>query len=361
MHFSYFFFLLIFLVGGKCESDHSVAVPPGISTRILTENLRYPWEILWGPDNMIWMTERDGKVSKVNPSTGKVVLLLKINGVVSRGEGGLLGMALHPQFQNHPLVFIAYDYVNPAGDYKEKVVRYEYDGNTLVKPTILLDNINAAGIHNGCRLLTTPDLKLFISTGDASDQTRPQNKNALNGKILRLNLDGSIPADNPFPNNPVWSYGHRNAQGLVLANNILYSSEHGPSSDDEINIIEKGRNYGWPNVEGLCNEPAEKTFCTANNVKEPIYTWTPTEAVCGLDYYDKNQIANWKNSLLLCTLKGSKLIQLRLSNDKKTITSGAEFLNGSYGRLRDICISPEGKVYICTSNGGDKIVEISGK
>jgi glucose/arabinose dehydrogenase len=138
-----------------------------------------------------------------------------------------------------------------------------------VNAKTLVDNINASGIHNGCRLLITPDLKLFITTGDASNQSLPQNKNALNGKILRINLDGSIPSDNPFPNNPVWSYGHRNSQGLVFANNMLYSSEHGPSSDDEINIIEKGRNYG-PEALSLCNEFVERNFCNANNVKEPI-------------------------------------------------------------------------------------------
>jgi len=208
-------------------------------------------------------------------------------------------------------------------------------------------------------MVISPDLKLFISTGDASNQSTPQNINALNGKIHRINLDGSIPSDNPFPRSSIWTYGHRNPQGLVFANNILYSSEHGPSSDDEINIIEKGRNYGWPKVEGLCNEPAERIFCLANNVKEPIYSWTPTEAVCGLDYYNNNLIPQWKNSLLLCTLKGSKLIQLRLSSNGTSILSGAEFLDGNYGRLRDVCISPDGKVYICTSNGRDKIIEIS--
>jgi len=357
----YLLFLVVLFSSGKCSNEKTGLLGPALKTRVVAENLRYPWEILWGPDNMIWMTERDGKVSRVNPATGETKLLLDITEVRSSGEGGLLGLALHPQFQNQPYVYVAFDYDKPNVGYKEKVVRYEYNGQTLVNPVILLDNINAAGIHNGCRLLITPDLKLYITTGDASNQAQPQNKDALNGKTIRLNLDGTVPSDNPFPNNPVWSYGHRNAQGLVFANNILYSSEHGPSSDDEINIIEKGRNYGWPNVEGVCNESSEKTFCAANNVKEPIYTWTPTEAVCGLDYYDKDAIPQWKNSLLLCTLKGSKLVQLKLSNDKKTIISGAEFFDNTYGRLRDICISPDGKVYICSSNGNDKIIEISPK
>ena len=117
-----------------------------------------------------------------------------------------------------------------------------------------------------------------------------------------------------LPGNPYWSFGHRNPQGLVFANNILYSSEHGPDTDDEINIIEKGRNYGWPTVQGFCNECGEQSFCTANNVKEPIKAWTPTAAVSGMDYYNNNLIPQWKNSLLVVALKNARLYQLKLDN-----------------------------------------------
>ncbi|HWR32873.1 MAG TPA: PQQ-dependent sugar dehydrogenase, partial [Chitinophagaceae bacterium] len=269
-----------------------------IKDSVLVQGLNYPWEILWGPDNFIWMTERGGRISRVNPVSGTVTALLTISEVLSNGEGGLLGMVLHPDFSTTPQVFVAYDY-NNAGNYREKIVRYTYNGTTLINPTTIIDNIAAASIHNGCRLLITPDFKLFITTGDASNQSLPQNTAALNGKILRLNLDGSIPADNPVAGNPYWSFGHRNPQGLVFANNIMYSSEHGPSNDDEMNIIEKGRNYGWPNVEGYCNTSSEQSFCSANNVKEPIKAWTPTAAVCGMDYYNSNLIPQWKNSLLM--------------------------------------------------------------
>lgn len=209
-------------------------------------------------------------------------------------------------------------------------------------------------------MLISPDLKLFITTGDASNQTSAQNINSLSGKILRINLDGSIPADNPVNNNPVWSLGHRNPQGLVLANNKLYASEHGPNQDDEINIIEKGRNYGWPNINGICNESGETAFCISNNVKEPIKTWTPTIATAGLVYYNHDFIPQWKNSLLLVTLKASKLIQMKLADDGASIINTQDYIAEEYGRKRAICISPQGKVYFSTSNGNnDKIVEIS--
>ena len=358
------YFLLLLLVFStafnSCKpSDDTTAVAP-VDTEavVLTQNLQHPWEILWGPDNFIWMTERGGRISRVNPDNGTVNSILTIPDVVSQGEGGLLGMALHAQFTTSPFVYVVYNYNNSG--YKEKVVRYTYSTGSLTSPLILLDNIQASSIHNGSRLLIVGD-KLFITTGDAADQPLAQNVGSVNGKVLRLNLDGSIPSDNPISNNPLWSLGHRNAQGLVLVDDKMFISEHGPSNDDEINIIERGRNYGWPNVLGYCNG-GEQNFCTANNIKEPIEVWSSTIAVCGMDYYNSNEISQWKNSLLLATLKNSRLYQLQLNDSKTDITEIKEFYTNTYGRLRDVCVSPVGKVYICSSNGSDdKIIEIRKK
>jgi len=322
-----------------------------IKDSVLISGLNFPWEILWGPDNFIWMTERDGKISRLNPVTGELFPIATISEVVSIGEGGLLGMALHPDFTSTPQVFVVYDYNNDNG-YREKVVRFDYSGGTLVNPVILIDNIKANNIHDGSRLLILNN-QLLVTTGDAADQTQPQNKDVINGKILRLNLDGTIPADNPVPGNPFWSYGHRNPQGLVFANGILYSSEHGPDTNDEINIIDKGENYGWPNVGGYCDLNEEQSFCTANNVKEPIKAWTPTIAPSGIEFYDKDMIPQWKNSILVATLKNRRLLQLRLDDTHMNVAETNEFFTDKYGRMRDVCISPDGKVYICTSNGGD--------
>jgi glucose/arabinose dehydrogenase len=334
---------------------------PRLRDSVIISGLDHPWEILWGPDNFIWMTERDGRVSRIDPVKKTVHPLITIKEVVSRGEGGLLGMALHPKFSLTPYVYLIYNYNKGAG-YAEKLVRYLYDGKTLVQPVTLLDNIEASSIHNGSRLLIIGD-KLFITTGDASRQSTPQSPLSLNGKILRINLDGSIPADNPSPGNPYWTLGHRNAQGLVYANQKLYISEHGPNNDDEINIIEKGRNYGWPNVEGFCKGSKEESFCNQHNVKEPLFAWTPTTAVAGLDFYDHDLIPEWKNSLLLVTLKDATLVQLKLDKAGTKIAGTSEFFKREYGRLRDICVSPTGKVYISSSNGGndDKIIQITSR
>lgn len=353
--------LTLSFVGCKKDDDDTPKPPATIRDSILVNNLHFPWEILWGPDNHIWMTERDGEISRVNPATGVVTPLFTIAEVEQKGEGGLLGMVLHPNFNSTPQVFVVYNY-DDGGTYKEKVVRYNYTGTTLNNATSIIDNIAAANIHNGSRLVITPDLKLYITTGDAANPNSAQNNSSLSGKVLRLNLDGTIPADNPTAGSAIWSSGHRNAQGLVYANNILYSSEHGEDTDDEINIIEKGRNYGWPTVRGLCNTGSEQTFCSANNVKESIAEWTPTIAVSGMDFYNHDLIPQWKNSLLVATLKNTRLMQLKLNSAGNDVESMSEFFTGKYGRMRDVCVSPQGRVYICTSNGGnnDRIIEVKG-
>jgi glucose/arabinose dehydrogenase len=189
-----------------------------------------------------------------------------------------------------------------------------------------------------------------------------QSTTALNGKVLRIRLDGRIPADNPFPDNPVWSWGHRNPQGLVVVGTKLMAAEHGPDSDDEINVIEGGRNYGWPKVKGYCDEANEKEFCIANKVKEPLKTWTPTAAISGLDYYNSDAIPEWKNALLVATLKNSRIYQLKLNATQTEVTGSDEFFKNKYGRIRDICVAPNGTVYFCTGNGDDdKIVALSNK
>ena len=329
--------------------------PATVTVSALATNLNTIWELAWGPDNFIWMTERYGRISRVNPATGQVLPLLTLPDVTPTGESGLLGLVVRPA--NLPTVppfptywvFVVYNYT-AAGSLKEKLVRYTYTNGALSNPLVLLGNIDATTSHSGSRLLVLADGTLLMSTGDAQQQPQAQNTAALNGKILRLNLDGSIPASNPIAGSPVYTFGHRNPQGLVqLPNGRVYSSEHGPNNDDEINKIEAGRNYGWPNVEGYCDLPAELIFCAANNVREPLTTWTPTIAPAGLTYYDHPAIPGWRGSLLLAVLKSSKLTQLTLDATGLAIPSRTDFLT-TFGRLRAVCVSPDGKVYVGTSN-----------
>ena len=317
----------------------------------LTPGLATIWELVWGPDNFIWATERAGRISRINPATGAVLPLLTIADVTQNNESGLLGMVLHPDFAAQPYAYVVYNYTE-QGVLKEKLVRFTYTAaaGTLGAPQVLLDGIVATTNHSGSRLLILPDRTLLMTTGDALQASEAQNRVSLNGKILRLNLDGSVPADNPTPGSYVYTLGHRNPQGLVqLADGRLYSSEHGPSNDDEINKIEAGRNYGWPFVEGLCNLPAEATFCTANNVRAPLTTWTPTIAPAALKYYDHPAIPGWRGSMLVAALGGRRLVQMPLDATGTIITARNEFLT-DFGRLRSLCVSPYGRVYVGTSN-----------
>lgn len=350
----------IFTVCNKKKGEGTGGVGnPADSIRIVKRSLNHVWEMVWGPDDHIWFTERNGRISKMNPVNGNIVFSAPVSEVESNGEGGMLGMALHPDFNTNGLLYVVYNYNSGTG-YREKLVRYHFLNNSLTNPITLIDNIPASSIHNGSRVRVLND-KIYFTTGDASTSQNSQNVSSRSGKVLRLNPDGTIPADNPVPGNPMWSYGHRNQQGLVYANNKWYSSEHGPSIEDEVNIVEKGRNYGWPNVNGPC-DGSETSFCSANNVKEPIWSsGNSTIAVCGIDYYDHDRIPQWKNSILMTTLKDQSLRQLKLSADGNSVTSTSTFFKNQFGRLRDICISPAGRVYICTSDGGnnDMIIEIS--
>jgi glucose/arabinose dehydrogenase len=347
-------------------NDSKQSTTGNLHTRVLNNQLNFPWEILWGPDNYIWFTEREGRVKRMNPQTGETTLVAAISEVATTTDyNGLLGMVLHPQFNTNPYVYLVYNYFGTNGDYLEKIVRYTYNNNTLNSPMVLVDGIvgkiGGDFIHNGSRLAIGPDMKLYATTGDANLRfDLPQSTASLNGKVLRVNLDGTIPADNPY-GNAVWTVGHRNAQGLVFALGKLYSAEHGETTNDEINSIEGGRNYGWPYVEGFCDLSAEQAFCTDNNVKEPIFAWTPTVAPSGTDFYNNNRIAQWKNSLLVTFLKDQKLRQMKLNASGTAVESVHEYFAGQFGRLRDVAISPDGVVYLCTDNGNnsDMIIEVT--
>lgn len=348
-----------------CLSLPSLSAIAQITTRTVKDGLFIPWEIVYGPDDHIWFTQKNGFICRVNPVSGAMDTLYRETANVVRGEGGMTGMVLHPSFSTQPYVYVAHNYLQ-GNNYQVRIMRYTYNGtDALGSPQLILGGISGSNNHNGTRLLIDGD-KLFVTTGDAETPSISQDISSINGKVLRLNLDGTIPGDNPIPGNAIWSWGHRNAQGLVMANGLLYSSEHGASSDDEINIIKKGRNYGWPVVQGFCNTPAEISFCNDSNVATPVIAWTPTIAVCGIDYYDHPMFPQWRGSLLMATLKDQRLYSLQLNAARDSVVSTNAISQVSAGRLRDICISPAGKVYVSTSNSNasgsgahtDRIIEL---
>ena len=359
-------FIAILTLGLGFMSTNNIAQDTwDIEGTILTEydlvtGLQVPWEILWGPDDMIWSTTRPGDVFRIDPETGAYTNVLQLTVTGNGGsEPGLLGMAMHPDWEITPKVFLVYN-TGTNSNITERLSVFDWNGSQLVDEEILL-TIDGGGIHNGSRLLILPDNTLLMSTGDtggASGAALAQNLDSENGKMLRINLDGTVPEDNPWPNSYVYSWGHRNSQGLCLsADGTIYSSEHGQSNWDEFNIIEEGRNYGWPEVEGACNGTSENDFCDEFNVREPLRSWAPCIAVNGIEYYNHPAIPAWNNCVLLSVMggfanpsnKGLKI--LHLSEDGLEVDSEDQYFSEFNQRVRDICVNPTTGALYMALNG----------
>lgn len=337
--------------GDVAPSERTTFEELGLEVTDLAIDLDTPWDLVWGPDGWIWFTERPGRVSRVDPETGERHLLAEIP-TAERGESGLLGMELHPDFPGTPYVYLMQSYTDGAG-ITNRLLRYTFEAGALRNREVLLDDILGNTYHDGSRLAFGPSGYLYVTTGDAGRPRIAQDTGSLNGKVLRLTAGGEPAPGNPF-GNEVFSYGHRNAQGLVFRpeSDELYITEHGPDDNDEVAIVGPGQNHGWPQVHGFCDDDneGESEFCTQHDVTEPIAAWTPTIAPAGADFYDSGLIAGWRGSFLFVTLKGSALYRLELSGDGRRVRSQTIISQGRYGRLRDVLVGPDGVLYIATSN-----------
>ncbi|MFQ5871890.1 MAG: PQQ-dependent sugar dehydrogenase, partial [Candidatus Geothermarchaeales archaeon] len=250
---------------------------------------------------------------------------------------------LHPDFSENGYVYLYYTY-RDGDDLWNRVERYREDGSRLIMDRVILDGIPGASIHNGGRLKFGPDGKLYITSGDASQPDLAQDLDSLAGKILRLNPDGSISDDNPFPGSPVYSYGHRNPQGLDWqpGTGLLFEAEHGPIGHDEVNLIQPGKNYGWPLAVGQTGDP---------RFVEPLFeTGDDTLAPSGISFYHGGLLP-WRGVLFMAGLRGSRLHMLFLSGDgSPAVDSDEALFQGVYGRLRDVLQGPDGFLYFSTSN-----------
>jgi aldose sugar dehydrogenase len=338
-------------------------------TRIIAEGFNNPWEMRWGPDNWIYFTERIGRFSKVDPETGEVKVLLVEPATLWWTEAGMLGFDFHPDFPDSPFVYIALVHgtkVEPAFG----IFRYRLENDTLTEPQRLFGPIEAYSGHNGSRVRVY-DRHLYFTTGEIWRQHLSQLDSSGHGKIHRLELDGSIPEDNPVPGRSWISKGHRNPQGLDFTpEGVLYSSEHGEDTDDEFNRIIPGRNYGWPDVRGVVNYPQEESANNAIKGVEAIGVWTPTIAVGDIEWYTSEAVPEWKNSILMATLKDHSLYHLKLDSAGDRLAMMQRYqihvdsLGEDAGRLRSICVSPEGRIFLSTGEGWspqdsvDRIIEL---
>jgi PQQ-dependent dehydrogenase (s-GDH family) len=408
--------------------------------RVVATGLKGPWEITLGPDDRLWMTERlSGRISRVNPANGTVTPAAVVPDVYfgTSWHEGLLGMALHPDLLKgvgRDWVYVAYTYdadPGPALSRKLRVRRYTYNAanGTLAEPMTVIDNLPAHDDHGGGRMVIGPDGKLYLSRGDqgsnwlanycnanhAQDlptaaQVTSRDWSTYQGKILRMNLDGSIPADNPTINgvrSHIYTYGHRNPQGLVFGpNGLLYESEHGQGTDDEVNLIQASQNYGWPFIAGYrddkgyvynvwaqsaptpCSQlkfdefgspvsvpklkesdwkgvfqPPLRAFFTPDaNYNPQAAGATSTIAPSSLDIYTSSAIPGWANSLLLPGMTRGRVYRMKLSADGRTVVGANEEVFRTQNRYRDSAISRDGRTFYFASDpeGLGKVMDLSG-
>jgi glucose/arabinose dehydrogenase len=316
----------------------ATAVPPGpVRLRVagtVATGLTSPWGLAFLPDGSALVSERDtARIVRVTPG-GDVSRVGTVDGVRHGGEGGLLGVAVGPDFADDRLVYAYF-----TSDDDNRVVRMAWPaGGDLGRQDVLVDGIPRAGNHDGGRLAFGPDGMLYVSTGDASQGRRAQDADSLGGKILRIRPDGRIPGDNPDPDSPVWSRGHRNVQGLAFdSRGRLWASEFGQHTWDELNLIEAGANYGWPVVEGRGGD---------DRFVDPVAAWPTDEAspsgvavVAGAD----------GESVLVAGLRGRRLWAVPTDPSGESGDPRDWFTN-DYGRLRTVALAPDGSVWLVTSN-----------
>jgi len=321
-----------------------------VSVDVVAKGLDTPWAIDFAPDGRIFVAERPGRVRVIRDGRLDPAPWIALD-VVARGESGLMGLALDPQFARNGYVYVAYTYRGGDGRLLDRLARLRDDpatgGGVLDK--VLWDGVTAGNIHDGGRVKFGPDGRLYWTLGEAGNAPLAQDTASLNGKILRLNPDGTVPADNPFPGSPVYSYGHRNPQGLAWqpGTGRLYATEHGPSGGlqgccrDEVNFVEPGRNYGWPVIAGGQTRAGMESPVLSSG---DTVTWAPG----GATFVTRGP---WAGSLLFTGLRGQALYRLTLSPSDPRKALGLEALfEGRYGRLRDVAEGPDGALYVLTSN-----------
>jgi glucose/arabinose dehydrogenase len=349
----------------------AAAAAPSLRSSVIQDGLQYPWDVDFAPGGQMFVTERPGRV-RVYRSAGINAGLLATTSISVRaqGEAGLMGIAVDPRFNSNRLVYVCASRTY-NGAWLNQLIRYKVRSNwTLAFDRYLIrTGMRASTIHNGCAVEVGPDLKVWVTMGDGSIESLAQNPKRLNGKVLRINRDGSIPSDNPImpgtsTRTAVYSMGHRNPQGIAFhpGNNRVYIIEHGPNVNDEINWIRPGLNYGWPCVTGN-GVPYHDSYsvCGTRTFTSPVWrSGSSTIATSGGTFVAGSAWDSFQNHLFVSQLKQSDVRRFRISKDGLTGSYAATYFNNSWGRLRAANLGSGNRLFVSTSNGSnDKVIRIT--
>jgi aldose sugar dehydrogenase len=325
----------------------------------ITNKLENPWGIAFLPDGRVLVTERAGEIRIVKDGKLLDEKIQNVPAVYAQGQGGLMDIVLHPKYASNGWIYLSYSKPGIGGG-GTVIARAKLQGNSITNIEELFTALpfTSSGVHFGSRIVFDENNFMFFSSGERGSMNNSQKLDNHLGKILRLHDDGKIPTDNPFVNTPgakkeIWSYGHRNPQGLVydLSTKTLWSHEHGPRGGDELNMVQKGKNYGWPVISyGINYDGTTITELTEKEgMEQPVYQWTPSIAPCGMALVTGNRYPNWKGNILVGALAHTHVARVELSG--KTYSKQEKLLD-KVGRVRAVVESPDGYIYVATESPG---------
>lgn len=363
-------FIVLPLVADDSDWDDSIHNTEKVSFQVKTyiDGFDIPWGMAFMPDKRMLVTDRIGDIWIVaKDGTDKVKVIGEVPSVRSKGQGGMLDVEVHPDFINNSFIYLTYSDISD-NKFHTSLIRAKLVNNQLVDSEVIFrpkeQFFTKKTHHYGSRIVFDDDGFIYFSIGDRGDRDLAQNLDMPNGKMYRIYDDGTIPIDNPFyytkgAIKSIWSYGHRNAQGLAIhpLTRQIWEAEHGPRGGDEVNIILKGHNYGWPVITYGKNYSGTiiSRFTHKEGMDQPIFHWTPSIAVCGIAFYDGDQFPEWKNNLLATSLKFERLHRVELDG-LNMVKDEIIFEAGS--RVRDVEIGPNGMIYVALEDPG-RIVQIS--